>query len=163
MESLDFTQPSQSPIYDPAEAAAFFEGAGASESVAPGTTFFTERRQAGFFGSDDRMYLLQDGAVGLSIGRRAIDTVKPGEIFGELATITDSPRSATATAKTACRVSTLDGSQFQQAIQKSPGFALMLMSIMIDRLRLTLARLAMMKALPGKLADDERRVFSDAT
>ncbi len=163
METLDFTKPSQSPIYDPAAAAAFFEAAGVAESVAPGTTFFVERQQRGFFSADDRMYLLLEGAVVLSVGGKSIDTVKAGEIFGEMATITNSPRSATATAKTACRVIALDGGQFQKAIQQNPGFALMLMSIMIDRLRLTLARLTMMKALPDNVAGDERRVFDDET
>ena len=163
MEALDFTKPSQSPIYDPAAATAFFEAAGVAESVAPGKTFFVENQQRGFFSADDRMYLLLEGAVGLSVGDRSIDTVKPGEIFGEMATITHSRRSATATAKSACRVIALDGGQFQKAIQKTPGFALMLMSIMIGRLRLALLRLTMMKALPDNLAGDERRVFDDET
>ena len=163
MDNADFIKPSQSPIYDPAAATAFFEAAGAAADVASGTEFFVERQARGFFSRDDRMYLLLEGAVAISIGRRSIDTVKAGEIFGEMATITDSPRSATATAKSACRVIALDGGQFQNAIEKNPGFALMLMSIMIDRLRLTLARLTMMKARPDAVASDERRVFDDET
>jgi CRP-like cAMP-binding protein len=163
MESLDFTKPSQSPIYDPAAAAKFFEAAGVVETVAAGKAFFAERQSRGFFSGDDRMYLLRDGAVNISVGGKSIDTVKPGEIFGEMATITHSPRSATATAKSACRVIALDGSQFQKAIQKTPTFALMLMSIMIDRLRLTLARLTMQKALPDNVLTEERRVFDEST
>lgn len=163
MDNADFIKPSQSPIYDPAVATAFFEAAGAVADVAAGTEFFVERQARSFFSRDDRMYLLLEGAVAISIGRRSIDTVKAGEIFGEMATITDSPRSATATAKSACRVIALDGGQFQTAIEKNPGFALMLMSIIIDRLRLTLARLTMMKARPDAVAGDERRVFDDET
>ena len=163
MNTPDFSKLSQSPIYDPAAATAFFEKVGTAESVAPGATFFVERQRRGFFSADDRMYLLLEGAVALSIGGKSLDTVNPGEVFGEMATITNSPRSATATAKSACRVIALDGGQFQKAIQKTPAFALMLMSIMIDRLRLTLARLAMLKALPDNAAGDERRVFDDET
>jgi CRP/FNR family cyclic AMP-dependent transcriptional regulator len=163
MEDLDFTQPAQSPIYDPAAATAFFEAAGSAENVAAGATFFVERQQSGFFTADDRVYLLLEGAVALSVGGKSLDTVKPGEIFGELATITNSRRSATATAKVECRVIALDGRQFQEAIGKTPGFALMLMSIMLDRLRLRLARLTMMKTLPAGFADHERRVFDDKT
>ena len=163
MDNAAFIKPSHSPLYDPAAATAFFEAAGAVENVAPGTEFFVERQPRGFFSTDDRMYLLLEGAVAISIGRRSIDTVKTGEIFGEMATITDSPRSATATAKTACRVIALNGGQFQKAIEKTPGVALMLMSIMIDRLRLTLARLTMIKALPDNAAGDERRVFDNDT
>ena len=161
METLDFTKPSQSPNYDPETAATFFKAAGTTESVAPGATFFVERQQRGFFSADDRMYLLLEGEVTVSIGGKSLDTVKAGEIFGEMATITNSRRSATATAKTGCRVISLDSGQFQKAIQKTPAFALMLMSIMIDRLRLTLARLTMLKALPDDVADRERRVFDD--
>jgi CRP-like cAMP-binding protein len=164
MEDLDFTtKPSESPVYDPAVATAFFEATGTPETVAAGKTFFVERQQRGFFGAKDRMYLLLDGVVVISVGGKTIDSVKPGEIFGEMATITHSKRSATAIAKSACRVIALDSDQFEEAIKQTPGFALMLMSIMIDRLRLTLARLTMMKALPGELASDVRRVFDDST
>ncbi|MEO8441880.1 MAG: cyclic nucleotide-binding domain-containing protein [Betaproteobacteria bacterium] len=163
MEDLDFTQPSASPVYDPAAAAEFFKAAGKAETVEAGKTFFVERQGGGFFASDDRMYLLVEGMVALTIGGKPLDIVKPGEIFGELATITDSKRSATAMAKIHCTVIALDGKQFQQAIGKTPGFALMLMSIMIDRIRLRLARLTMMKAIPDKMATAERRVFDDST
>lgn len=163
MEDLDFTRPSESPVYDPAAAKAFFEAAGKPESIEVGKTFFVERQGGGFFGSDDRMYLLLEGAVALTLGNKSLDAVKPGEIFGELATITDSKRSATATAKIACKVIALDGKQFQKAIGKTPGFALMLMSIMIDRIRLRLARLTMLKAIPDRKGTSERRVFDDST
>ena len=162
MEDLDFTQPSESPVYDPAAATEFFK-AGTAETVEAGKTFFVERENGGFFSADDRMYLLLEGAVALTINGKSLDTVKPGEIFGELATITASKRSATATAKTACRLLALDGKQFQKAIAKTPGFALMLMSIMIDRLRLRTARLIMLKAVPDNIAAGERRVFDDST
>lgn len=163
METLDFTKPSQSPIYDAAVAITFFEAAGATEDIAAGKPFFVEHQQRGFFSAKDRMYVLLEGAVALSIGGKSIDTLNPGEIFGEIATISNSRRSATATAKSACRVIALDSDQFQEAIKKTPGFALMLMSIMIDRLRLTQARLTMMKALPDNSAGGERRVFDDET
>ena len=163
LDTLDFSKPSQSPVYDPASAIAFFEKAGNAESVEAGKIIFTERQRRGFFSANDHMYLLLEGAVTLSVGGKSLDTVHPGEIFGEMATITNSPRSATATAKSPCRVIALDGSQFQKGIQNTPGFALMLMSIMIDRLRLTLARLAMQKALPEKAEVDERRVFDEKT
>ena len=163
MEDLDFTQPSESPVYDPVAAKKFFECAGNVETAEAGKVFFAERQGGRFFASDDRMYFLLGGSVGLTVAGKSIDTVKPGEIFGELATILGSKRSATATAKTGCQVITVDRKQFQKAIIKNPGFALMLMSIMIDRLRLRLARLTMLKALPDKLASGERRVFDDST
>lgn len=163
MENLDFTQPSASPVYDPAAAKAFFAASGKVENFEAGKTIFVERQKGGFFTADDRMYFLVEGAVALTLGGKSLDTVKPGEIFGELATITDSKRSATAIAKTACQLIAVDGKQFQKGIQKTPGFALMLMSVMIDRIRLRLARLTMLKAIPDALAYQERRVFDDGT
>ena len=163
MESLDFTQSAQSPIYDATAAAEFFAGAGKVETVVAGHQFFAERESRGFFSGDDRMYLLVEGSVALTVGGRPLDIVKPGEIFGEMATITHGKRSATATAQSDCRVIGLDGGQFRKAVRRSPGFALMLMSIMIDRLRLTLARLATRHALPDRAAGEERRVFDEST
>jgi CRP/FNR family transcriptional regulator, cyclic AMP receptor protein len=162
MESLDFTKPSHSEIYDPEAAIAFFKSAGKVENVAAGATFFVEKQHRGFFVKDDRMYLLLEGAVALTVGRKTIDIIKPGEIFGEIATICHSPRSATAVAKTACRVVSLDPSQLEKAITKTPAFALMLMSILINRLRLTVSVLSMSNALPAGVADNQCRVFDQA-
>src|SRR3990167_1965088 len=87
-EDLDFTKPSQSAIYDPATALAFFGSAGTDESVAQGETFFVEQQKSDSrFREDAKMYLLVEGEVKLVIGKKAIDILKPGEIFGEMAVI----------------------------------------------------------------------------
>lgn len=156
MEDLDFTRrPTKSAIYDPAVARICFESLGKVERVTQGGVFFTENQNS------DRMYLLEEGEVSLTRGGKAIDVVKAGEIFGEMAAISRLPRSATATARTACRVVSLDANQFQRAIQKMPEFALMLMNILINRLRLTVAMLAMSKSLESSDGARARRVFDD--
>jgi CRP/FNR family transcriptional regulator, cyclic AMP receptor protein len=156
MEDLDFTRrPAKSAIYDPAVARNCFEALGKAESVAQGGLFFTENQNS------DRMYLLMEGEVGLTRGSKAIDVVKAGEIFGEMAAISRLPRSATAAARTDCRVISLNVKQFQSAIQRKPEFALMLMTILINRLRLTVAMLAMSKALESSDGARTRRVFDD--
>jgi CRP-like cAMP-binding protein len=99
--------------------------------------------------------------VGLTRGGKAIDVVKAGEVFGEMAAISQLPRSATATARTGCRVVSLDAQQFQRAIQKNPEFALMLMNILINRLRLTVTMLAMGRALEASDGARTRRVFDE--
>ena len=163
VEDLDFTKPSESAIYDPATALAFFQFAGTSESVAQGETFFVEQQKTdSLFHKGAKMYLLVEGEVKLVIGKKAIDILKPGEIFGEMALISGMQRSATAVAKTACRVLSMQMSQFHQALSRTPEFALMLMSIMINRLRLTTARLDMKHALPAASKLRESRVFEAA-
>jgi len=153
MEDLDFTRPARSEIYDPAIARTCFEALGKPESIAQGVPFFTENQ------TSETMYLLVEGEVSLSRGKKVIDIVKAGEIFGEMAAITGQPRSATAVARNACRVISLDGKQFVQAIQKAPEFVLMLMGIMINRLRLTDAMLGMTRSLPDWAGNSESRVF----
>lgn len=156
MEDLDFTRrPTKSALYDPTVARICFESLGKVERVAQGMVFFTENQNS------DRMYLLEEGEVALTRGGKAIDVVKAGEIFGEMAAISQLPRSATAMARTACRVVSLDAKQFQRAIQKMPEFALMLMNILINRLRLTLTMLAMSKSLEASDGARTRRLFDD--
>ncbi|HEY8069885.1 MAG TPA: cyclic nucleotide-binding domain-containing protein [Burkholderiales bacterium] len=146
--------------YSPAVALEFFKAAGKPEKVPQGSTFFAENQKARpFLFMSDKMYLLLDGEVDLLARKKNIGTVKGGQVFGEMASITHAPRSATAVAKTACRVIALDDKQFHAGLRKKPGFALMLMSIMIGRLRETVARLAEQTALQGDAVLRESAVF----
>ena len=134
--------PARNPLYQPAVALQFFKTYGQPESVAAGKTIFVENEgAANIFSAGSKMYLLLDGEVELSVGNKPIGTVSKGEIFGEMASISHLPRSATAMAKSACNVIALDEKQFLTAIEKSPEFALMLMSIIIARLRETVSNL----------------------
>ena len=79
-----------------------------------------------------------------------------------MAVITGHPRIASVVAKSACRTLSLDAKQFEQAIQKTPEFALMLMSTLIKRLRLSLAVLDRTGNLPDRSAKDAISVFDKA-
>lgn len=149
MDELDFTSPRvptlrqapPAPVYNPAVAMEFFRNGGKPETFPAGAVIFAENEKASrLLLKRDKMYLLLEGQVHLVSGGTVIGTVKVGEIFGEMTAITDSPRSATAVAKTACRALSIDEKGFQGALQKKPEFALMLMGLMIARLRATLAR-----------------------
>lgn len=147
-------------LYSPAVALEFFKAAGKPEKVPQGSTFFAENQRARpFFFMRDKMYLLLDGEVELVARGKRIGSVNKGQIFGEMASITHAPRSASAVAKTACRVIALDDKQFRDGLQKKPAFALMLMSIMIGRLRDTIARLAEQTTLRGEAVREESAVF----
>lgn len=159
MEDLDFSKPARprpqapatpapKPVYNAAMALEFFRAGGKAEAVPAGTKFFEENQKAGFF-ARDKMYLLLEGEVGLSARGKPVGTVKIGEIFGEMAAISESPRTATAVAKTPCRVIALDDKAFRKALAQKPEFALMLMGMMVERLRAMLAR-----QLQNTLSDD---------
>lgn len=131
MENPEFNTSAREKIYDPAIANSCFETLGEACSVAEGAAFFAENEKS------DCMYLLLDGEVRLFRGVRVLDIVRSGEIFGEMAVITGQPRSAWAVAREPCKALTLDPLQFLEAICTTPEFALMLMRIMFNRLRLT--------------------------
>src|SRR6267142_773323 len=152
MSELDFTKPekpakpavevpAKPSIYDPAMATEFFSSVGKAETIAQGATIFAENEKGSrLLLQRDRMYLLVDGEVSLTAKNKVIGKVGKGEIFGEMASISEMPRSATAVAKIPCRVIGLDEGQFQSALRKKPEFALMLMSVMIRRMRDVIGR-----------------------
>lgn len=151
---LDFTQPSaQDEGYDPAVARKCFESFGETENFAELESIFVEGQ------SSDKMYLLVEGEVSLIRNRKTLDIVRAGEVFGEIAVITQLPRAASAVARKFSQALVLDAKQFQQALQATPEFALMLMNIMNNRLRLTIALMKQTANLPGSDARDELRVF----
>jgi CRP-like cAMP-binding protein len=160
--------PAKSKFYDAAIARKLFEAYGAPEKFAAGAALFAETEKAskgGLFSKAvvNRMFYVMAGEISLNAGGRVLDTIRTGEIFGEMSVISNAPRSASAHAKTDCEVLSLDAAQFQSAIKEMPAFALMLMSVMFDRLRLVAARLASRKAGPGRSADRQAEVFDAGT
>ena len=159
MEDLDFSVPPRKALYDPAVARAFFKMAGTEETITQGKSFFVENEKTGgLFAKGARMYFLLDGEVGLTANKKLLGTITTGQIFGEMALLAQVPRTATATAKTDCRAITLDEKQFQRSIQRIPEFALMLMSMMIDRVREVGARVTG-SSLADETALSKRSVF----
>jgi len=137
-----FTRPAQSAHYQPAVAVESFKSAGIAEHIEQGKPVFVEaERTGGMLAGSDRMFLLLDGEVTVSVRNTVIATFGKGEIIGEMASISQLPRSATAVAKTDCSVISLDQKQFQNAVEKLPEFVLMLMNILISRLRETISKL----------------------
>jgi len=150
-------------IYSPEVALEFFKVAGKSEKIAQGKVIFAENEIARpYLFMRDKMYLLLEGEVELVAGKKSISTVAKGGIFGEMASITHAPRSASAVAKSACRVMALDDKQFQAGLKEKPAFALMLMSMLIGRMRETTARLAASGTLQGDALRKESAVFDPA-
>jgi CRP-like cAMP-binding protein len=134
--------------YNVSVAMEFFRFAGRQKVFAKGKKIFTEnQRGIPFLLMPNRMYLLLEGEVGIFARDKPVGTIHPGQIFGEMASIDQGPRTGTALARTACRVIALDDRQLRAALGRYPEFALMIMSVMIGRLRESIGRMN-----PGSLA-----------
>jgi CRP-like cAMP-binding protein len=86
------------------------------------------------------MYVVIEGEVELRIGDNIIETLGPGEPFGEMALIDQAPRVATAVAKTRSKLAVIPEKRFLFMVQTTPFFALQIMKVMADRLRKMNAR-----------------------
>jgi CRP/FNR family transcriptional regulator, cyclic AMP receptor protein len=83
----------------------------------------------------DIMYVVQEGDVDIVLTGRVIDSSGPGGIIGEMALISDKPRSATAVAKTDCKLVPIDEKRFTFLVQQTPYFAIQVMRVIAERLR----------------------------
>ena len=83
----------------------------------------------------DIMYVVQEGDVDIMLAGRVIDTCGPGGIIGEMALISDKPRSAAAVAKTDCKLVPIDEKRFTFLVQQTPYFAIQVMHVIAERLR----------------------------
>ncbi|APV48409.1 hypothetical protein BWI17_01125 [Betaproteobacteria bacterium GR16-43] len=185
-DDMDFTKPQSAPaaapipgaapppaspfkaatsrFYDATVAARVFKAAGKEEKCAAGQVLFAEddpNQKSGFLRSGSRMYYIAEGEVALARGGKALDIVNKGDVFGEMSVISGRPRSASATAKSAGIVYSMDASELEKALGQSPEFAMMLASVMYDRLRLLASRISARGLKPG-VAAREGSVFDPA-
>lgn len=71
----------------------------------------------------DRFYLIERGAVAVTIAGRAVRRLGPGQSFGEIALLRDVPRTATVTAESAVRLQSLGRDAFLDAVMSRAGGA----------------------------------------
>jgi CRP/FNR family cyclic AMP-dependent transcriptional regulator len=88
------------------------------------------------------MYVVAEGEVEILSGAVVLETARPGSVIGEMALIDHSPRSATAVAKTDCKLVAVDQRRFEFLVQQTPYFALEVMQLMAERLRTANRRIA---------------------
>jgi CRP-like cAMP-binding protein len=82
------------------------------------------------------MYVVKKGVVELSVRGKVIASIENGGVFGEMALIDNKPRSATARAKTNCDLVPIDEERFLVLVHQKPSFALEVMRVLAQRLRL---------------------------
>jgi CRP-like cAMP-binding protein len=109
----------------------FFEDVDNHVNYPAGTVIFEEGAVGDF------MYVVIDGDVELSLHGVAIFTATAGDIVGEMALLDSNERSATATTVTDCMLAPIDLHWFKLLTKHTPDFALHVMNILADRLRLS--------------------------
>jgi CRP-like cAMP-binding protein len=114
--------------------ARLFENSRHAKDYPAGTTIFAQGEPR------DVMYVVLTGEVDLQRGGRTIETASAGDLIGEMAMIDKSPRSATAMAKTDCKLVPIDEKRFEFMVVETPFFALHVMRVLVDRLRRTTQR-----------------------
>lgn len=101
--------------------------------IARGTRIFREGEQGGF------AYLIERGSVEISSMKNGskivLDTLKDGEMFGEMALIDYRNRSATATALEDTDVIPFDRAQFEKIIESADPILNMLLRVVLKRFR----------------------------
>ena len=81
------------------------------------------------------MFSILEGTVEIRTKDKTVYTAGPGEILGEMSLIDNKPRSATAVAKSQCRLALIDEKRFDFLIQQTPMFINQIMKALTDRLR----------------------------
>jgi len=106
-----------------------FYNAKENRTLSAGTEIFKE----GDPGTE--MYGVVDGEVELRGSGGFRETLGPHHVFGEMALVDDSPRSATAVARTDATLAVIDRHRFLFLVHESPTFALEVLAVMAERLR----------------------------
>jgi len=81
------------------------------------------------------MYAIKRGRLEVLVHGRVIDTLGEDEVFGEMALLEDTTRSATVVALEETELVEIAAAQFHILVRQNPDFALQLMRMLSERLR----------------------------
>ncbi len=81
------------------------------------------------------MYIIRSGSVAARVNGETVEEIGEGGIFGEMAVIEQSTRSAEILALTDVTVVMLDEKKFLQLVAKVPHFSIMVMRTLARRIR----------------------------
>ena len=111
------------------ETLTLFQHATEFDTYTAGSTIFNAGEEG------EIMYVVKNGEIEIIVEDTVVETAGPGSIFGEMAIVEKSIRSATAKAKTDCEVVPVDEKRFTFLVQNTPFFAIHVMRILANRLR----------------------------
>jgi CRP-like cAMP-binding protein len=80
-------------------------------------------------------FVIVEGQVRIDKGGRTIRTMGPGEFVGDIALVTERPRTATATTETPCRLLVIGHREFHQLMDQYPTIRMSVLESMAMRLR----------------------------
>jgi CRP-like cAMP-binding protein len=100
-----------------------------TRDFAEGQTIFREGDRG------DEFFVVVRGEVEIRSGNRHLETLGQNSIFGEMALIDDSPRSATVVALTDVTLAPIKEKHFLFLVRHTPFFALRVMRVLALRLR----------------------------
>ena len=107
-------------------------GAAAPLTFADGATIFRPEERG------DCAYIIKVGKVEIRERGRAVEALRPGEIFGELALLDNQPRTAIAVASGPVEIIPIDRAMFEVLIRDDPDFALTILHLLARSLRATM-------------------------
>ncbi len=81
------------------------------------------------------VYIIKSGIVDIVLNGEVIESLVEGDIFGEMALVDDSPRSASAVSRTDSTLVSLDQDAFENYVHATPHFAVQVLKITTSRLR----------------------------
>jgi CRP-like cAMP-binding protein len=88
------------------------------------------------------MYVVRTGELQIGDGNIVYETVGPGGIVGEMALLDAAPRSASVKAISPVEVVAIDQRRFLFMLQQTPFFAIRVMRVLAERLRVMNVRLS---------------------
>lgn len=78
--------------------------------------------------------IVLEGTAEVKVGGKVVATRGPGDYFGEIALISNQPRTATVTATTPMKIEVIGRREFQTMLHDNPTIATELLAIAADRL-----------------------------
>ena len=87
--------------------------------------------------SGSEFFVIIDGQVGVSKDGKEIRTLGPGDFFGEIALLEDTPRTATVTAKTPLRFFVLTRQAFRSLLAHQPELEQKVLAALKERVQAT--------------------------